>query len=437
MNGKKLRKTAVVILAAVLTAGLLGFNTLAAKNAPNTAKAAATAPAAAVDVTSYGAKGTDRTDDTAAIQKALNSSQNVYIPGGTYYINVDVSLKLRSNQTLKLADNAILQALPTASANYSVLDISGVTGVTVTGGKIVGDRDNHSGTGGEWGMGILIENGANNVAVTNITITNCWGDGLYLGGGTAVTNIRLEGVTADNNRRQGLSITNATGVTVTNSTFKNTQGTAPEAGIDLEPNEGQVVANVTITNTVCTDNAGSGLEIMGWLERIKDVTVTGGNMSDNNDAGIYIENAENLRFNGTTVSNNYTGINIPRDAANVTFENMTVNNNRDRGVSLVTTYQQTGVNNIVFTACVFTNNSAAAANNVDGVRVDNYDGTQTITNVFFNGCTFSNTLADKTQRFGLTVGFSGGMNTVVLGSGCVFKANVSGDYLGGDALTVA
>ncbi|MEL4106099.1 right-handed parallel beta-helix repeat-containing protein [Oscillospiraceae bacterium WX1] len=437
MNGKKLRKTAVVILAAVLTAGLLGFNTLAAKYAPNTAKAAATAPASAADVTNYGAKGSDRIDDTAAIQKALNSSQNVYVPGGTYYINVDISLKLRSNQTLKLADNAILQALPTASANYSVLDISGVTGVTVTGGKIVGDRDTHRGTSGEWGMGILIENGANNVAVTNITITNCWGDGLYLGGGTAVTNIRLEGVTADNNRRQGLSITNATGVTVTNSTFKNTQGTAPEAGIDLEPNEGQVVANVTITNTVCTGNAGSGLEIMGWLERIKDVTVTGGNMSDNEDAGIYIENAENLHFTGTTVNNNYTGINIPRDAANVTFENMTVNNNRDRGVSLVTNDQQTGVNNIVFTACAFTNNSAAAANNVDGVRVDNCDGTQTITNVFFNGCTFSNTLADKTQRFGLTVGFSGGMSTVVIGSGCVFKANVSGDYLGGDALTVA
>ena len=44
-------------------------------------------------------------------------------------------------------------------------------------------------------------------------------------------------VTADNNRRQGLSIVEADGVLVTDSIFSNTHGTRPSAGIDLEPDQ--------------------------------------------------------------------------------------------------------------------------------------------------------------------------------------------------------
>ena len=67
---------------------------------------------------------------------------------------------------------------------------------------------------------------------------------------------------ADNNRRQGLSIVEADGVLVTDSVFRNTRGTRPSAGIDLEPDHAeQKIVNVRIQNSKFIDNAGPGIEI--------------------------------------------------------------------------------------------------------------------------------------------------------------------------------
>jgi 4'-phosphopantetheinyl transferase EntD len=54
-----------------------------------------------------------------------------------------------------------------------------------------------------------------------------------------------------------LSVTYAAGVDVTNSVFKNTNGTAPAAGIDIEPTTMRSRGH-QITNTVCTGNEGAG-----------------------------------------------------------------------------------------------------------------------------------------------------------------------------------
>lgn len=49
---------------------------------------------------------------------------------------------------------------------------------------------------------------------------------------------------------------------VTDSVFKNTHGTRPSAGIDLEPdNESQRITNIRIQNSKFLDNAGLAIEI--------------------------------------------------------------------------------------------------------------------------------------------------------------------------------
>lgn len=388
-----------------------------------------------VDVSVFGADGTDEVDDTAAIQAALNASNSVYIPNGIYYITVSQPLTLRSGQILTLESDAELRALASVNDLYSVVKISNVSNVMVTGGTIVGDRDTHIGTTGEWGMGILIDNGAEDICISGVTVRDCWGDGIYLGGEQTVQHITLEDITCDNNRRQGLSITNAAYVTVRDSVFKNTNGTAPSAGIDIEPNQG--ASFITISGSQCIGNEGSGLDIMGLNTRIDNITVSHCVFSGNNGAGIVVVNAAELRISDTIVENNHTGIEIKRDTFDLTFTNMTVSGNQQRGVSLVTSAQNVGTAEIAFNSCTFIGNSTNLANQADGIRIDQYDSTGFIRDVTFTHCRFLDEQTVKTQRFGLTVGFAQGLSRIVVDSSSFFDGNISGSFYGGEALTLA
>jgi Pectate lyase superfamily protein/Right handed beta helix region len=221
-----------------------------------------------VNVRDKGAKGDGRTDDTDAIQAAIDevggTGGTVLVPSGTYMVDAVKKkrrVSLRSDMTLKLAKGAILKAIPNDSRKYSVLSISNVSDVAVVGGTLEGDRAEHRSKVGEVGMGISIDNGAKRVTISGVTSRKMWGDGFYVEG---ANDTKFCGVTADNNRRQGLSIVEANGVLVTDSMFKNTRDTRPSAGIDLEPDEAsQRIVNVRIQNSKFIDNAGPGIEIAG------------------------------------------------------------------------------------------------------------------------------------------------------------------------------
>jgi len=218
-----------------------------------------------VDVKNKGAKGDGETDDTAAIQVAIEeiagTGGTVLVPDGTYMVNAEGEdrLRLKSDMTLKLSTGATLKAIPNSSKKYSVLSISGVSNVTVVGGTLEGDRKQHMGKSGEWGMGIRIDRGASHITMRGVTSLGMWGDGFYV---DDAKDVKFCSVTADNNRPQGLSIIDADGVLVTDSVFKNTSGTRPSAGIDLEPDKAtQEITNVQIRGSKFLDNAGSGIQM--------------------------------------------------------------------------------------------------------------------------------------------------------------------------------
>jgi hypothetical protein len=203
-----------------------------------------------VNVKDMGASGEGRADDTvplqAAIDKMAGTGGTVFVPDGTYMVNVvgKKRLVLRSNMTLKLSDGAKLKAIPNDSARYSVLAVLGISNVTVVGGTLEGERKQHTGKSGEWGKGIYIGRGAKRITISDLTSKNMWGDGFYVRG---ASDVKFCLVTAENNRRQGLSIIEADGVEVTHSIFKGTRGSRPSADIDLEPDKAtQKIANVRI-----------------------------------------------------------------------------------------------------------------------------------------------------------------------------------------------
>jgi polygalacturonase len=104
-----------------------------------------------VNVKDKGAKGDGQTDDTAAIQAAIDqvagTKGTVLVPNGTYLVDAagNDRLALKSDMTLKLSKDATLKAIPNDSGKYSILTISIASSVTVSGGTLEGDRQEHTG----------------------------------------------------------------------------------------------------------------------------------------------------------------------------------------------------------------------------------------------------------------------------------------------------
>lgn len=216
---------------------------------------------AAVDAKAHGARGDGKSSDTEALQRAISAAASVQdalvVPPGVYLIDAKIGLVIPSGARIELDSQAVLRAIPNDLSHYQVLKLDKVSDVQITGGVVEGDRDHHTGTKGEWGHGIDIR-GSRQILLRGITIRSCWGDGLYIGGDCQ--QIEVDGVTCSRNRRQGLSVTSGSDITVRNSTFEKTQGTAPECGIDIEPNRGETVSNCQILNSRILENAGGGIQ---------------------------------------------------------------------------------------------------------------------------------------------------------------------------------
>ncbi|MEZ0482160.1 cell wall-binding repeat-containing protein [Planococcus sp. SSTMD024] len=224
-----------------------------------------------VSVTSFGATGEGEVDETVYIQKAINfisdkGGGTVNVPKGTYLIDAIKSIVLKDNISLKFEEGTILKALPNKSQWYEVIEIHDVKNVNISGFvEIIGDRKEHYGTSGEWGFGISIK-GSDNITVENVKISDCWGDGIYVGSTLNQNynkNVNIVNPILDNNRRQGISIISAINLNIYNAKITNTNGTPPESGIDIEPNsQNEKIQNVNIYNLSTSNNKGRGLEII-------------------------------------------------------------------------------------------------------------------------------------------------------------------------------
>ena len=208
------------------------------------------------------------------------------------------ALLLKSNTILRSASNISVERNDLIT--YAVIKIGSSSNVKMYGGSITGDVGNHSyreGTTSEWGFGISM-GGASNVLISGVSISKCTGDGIYIGGGkggyigdytNASKNIILQDVRADGNRRQGISITCADGVTIKNCSLTNTgkyELTSPGCGLDIEPNEGQSVRGVSVSGCDFLNNG-----------TIMDVSV-GGYVAEGDSCNIEKISFENCRFSG-------------------------------------------------------------------------------------------------------------------------------------------
>lgn len=260
-------------------------------------------------------RSADCTDDTPYINRLLREWEEnpdaydyMYLPAGVYWIDATENgydilgkykfggIVLTDNQTLIMSPSALLMTIGNNKDKYHVIYAFGRKNITISGGQIIGERREHKGSDGEAGHGIQID-GCTNVTIKDIDISQCWGDGIYLGyygiqkkysEHITITNCNLH-----HNRRSNLSITDAGNITIDRCKFNYASGTDPQYGIDIEPNESRPCEHVVISNSEFKGNAKGSMGIIKPANdiRLKNCTMDGAfyNMAGKN---VVLENTK-------------------------------------------------------------------------------------------------------------------------------------------------
>lgn len=213
-----------------------------------------------IDASTVGLVGDGRTDNTDVLRDLLaGGNRTILIPAGDY---VTDQLEIESNTILILEPGVTLRDAGRLGWRDRLLNIrTENVRISGLGARVVADRADYSTD--EWRHGVYIY-GARRVLVEGLESSSHGGDGFYIGGppGNPSTDVILKGCRADNNRRQGLSITSARRVRVVDCEFMNTRGTAPQFGIDIEPNDPIDYADdIVILRPMTRGNFGGGIMI--------------------------------------------------------------------------------------------------------------------------------------------------------------------------------
>jgi len=218
-----------------------------------------------VDVTSEVSeylKKHNNKDITDFLQQLIIKYDKILLPNYPLQIN-DNGLVLYSNKSIKFQEYSNLTLAPSNKPKYAMLKLENVQNVEIINANLIGDRENHIGNDGEWGMGIDIR-GSYDVRITNANISKFWGDGIYISSNKK--NNHSKGIVIENskfykNRRNGISIISGENINIFNCHFSNMDGTRPMSGIDIEPNnETDVLKRISIHN-ITTKNSVSGIQI--------------------------------------------------------------------------------------------------------------------------------------------------------------------------------
>lgn len=225
-------------------------------------------------------------DYTFIIQAALKKYNNVVFPAFPLLIN-DSGLNIESNKNIYFLQGSELRMMPSIKKSFYILRIRGANHVNLYNPVLKGDRYQHLGTTGEWGMGLSIL-GSSNVKVFNARITECWGDGIYIADneGIPCKNIQISNSSVSRNRRDGISVISVDGLKMENIYAGFSDGTKPLAGINFEPNDFKdELKNISLNKINTEANLGAGIQIsMSNLYGGSNKTI-GINISNHTDKG--------------------------------------------------------------------------------------------------------------------------------------------------------
>lgn len=262
-------------------------------------------------------------DSTDGFQQMFRdgAGKTIEIPAGIYHIKCNpVGVNIASLTTVVMAKGAQIKVIPTALDNYALFRIANASHVSVYGGDLVGDRDQHLSEVGQWGMGIQVE-ASTDIELNGIYAHHFWGDGLYTlpMAGVTCQRIRIVGCRSEYNRRAGLSVTGGSQYSILSSSFSYNADEINSGGINFECDyETDSIFDVTVHDVRCTHNR-NGLLISNEDRNIENIRIANSSFYDNDKYGVLsacgidvVVSASHARQNGTAgfAFDNYPVANI-------------------------------------------------------------------------------------------------------------------------------
>ena len=369
--------------------------------------------AAQVDVSSFGAKGDGKTDDTAAIQQAINS-----IPAGqtllfgkasnTYLISSRLILK--PNRTYRGAGTILMSSSAPAHTGMVKLPYSAAYNVTISGISF-----DANGVGG--GIQIAVDGGgavpATGITLQNTVIRNTnaspagpWDSAVYAPVGLIFSSISNNQIV---NCAVGFSVTNASNLNIFNNSFQSIAvGDAIQIvfipapftygkKIQIRGNSGQQLGRMAIE---LWPNGGDGAQTSQVTGTVIDAnTFSDWSSASTSDAfGISVMAGEHAIVQNNKIIGGPAGYGIELGAPESTVEQNTIQG-FSTGIILHDSHNSTVSGNLL------------VAQNFDGIEFSNAPGSHT-------GITISNNSIINAQTFGIY------SNTVDWGG-----ANITGNLI--------
>ena len=174
-------------------------------------------------------------------------ANTVILEPGIYKLTVNAKNKngLVFGDNTEIILNGDIELIPNDLKSYNIICLKGRNIHLHGRGCIIGDKFTHKGIEGEWGHGINVS-GYGNVKVSDIVVKNCWGDCIYVRNKNV--DISIDNCLLDNGRRQGISVTSARNVRITNCNIMNVAGKSPQYAVDIEPNKNDTIDYVYVEN---------------------------------------------------------------------------------------------------------------------------------------------------------------------------------------------
>ncbi|GID03137.1 M10 family metallopeptidase C-terminal domain-containing protein [Pseudomonas sp. 008] len=267
------------------------------------------------NVQNFGAKGDGITDDTAAIQRAIDAAAaagggQVYVPTGTYIVSGGVEpsdgcLMLKSNvylygdgmgaTTVKVADGSDTKITGVIRSAYGEQTHDfGVSNLTIDG-----NRDNTTGKIDGWFNGYIPGQAGydSNVTLDSVEIKDCSGYGFD-------PHEQTVNMVIKNSVSHGNGLDGFVADFLSNSTFEN------NVAYDNDRHGFNIVTSThdfTLTNNVAYNNGGNGIVVQRGSENIpspSNITITGGEVYGNGAEGVLIKMSSEVTVSGVDIHDN-------------------------------------------------------------------------------------------------------------------------------------
>ena len=271
-----------------------------------------------LNVRDLGAKGDGISDDTAAIQKAIDQAGTtpVYLPAGTYVVKdagADVSaggnlaLKLRSGLTLYGDGASTVIRLQGGTDWTRVLSAKGQSGIHLHDFTVDANAASGAVTGtGEQRHGIFLT-ACTDSLVERVTVTQSLGDGIFLYGGSQRVTVQdctvIAGVTA--NPRVGINFQGASYCLVQRNRV---EGYSVGYKAELDEGDADSVGNQISNNT---STGGMGLALNGKISgKCIGYLVEGNNFASpaGSEHVVWIGRTRDCIFRGNTLTGSGTAL---------------------------------------------------------------------------------------------------------------------------------